>query len=208
MILCEVCRSQTPVHRSVHVTERGDLCFTCFNEEMAARMGVDFDNARLPSVVMKDATGESHAFDIVSRFCATGHAMDAVEVREGEARGYSFSVLGDFEIDAMALFGELYERMRQGLATRYVRRGELGWQLTEDDRLAGRIEWDDATNGEVPLLVIDGETFTWDQVGKMLMTYEGFVVEMKVRGHIETVSAPLRGRTGGRRDDDGSPAEG
>lgn len=70
--------------------------------------------------------GGSRTFDIVSRLCATGHVMEAIEVRQGDARGYSFAVLGDFEIDALALFGELYERMRQGLARRYLRRRELG----------------------------------------------------------------------------------
>lgn len=174
---------------------------------MATRMGVDFDNPRLAEVVLEDSVGERHTFDIVSRLCGSGHVMEALEVREGDARGYSFAVLGDFEIDAMALFGELYERMRQGLARRYLRRGELGWQLTEEDRLAGRIEWDDAKNGESPRLVIDGETFTWDQVGKMLMAYEGFVVEMEVRDRIETVSNLLSG-TSRDRDDDGSTTDG
>lgn len=206
-MICDVCRGPTPNHRSVHVTGRGDLCFTCFNDEMAARMGVDFHHAQLASVVLEDAEGESHTFDIVSRLCATGHVMEALEVREGEVRGYSFAVLGDFEVDAMALFGELYERMRQGLAARHVRRGDLGWQLTEGDRLSGRIEWDDARDGEVPCLVVDGKTFTWDQVGRMLMAYEGFFVEMKIRDHIEIVDDRLLGDAGDRRAG-GSPADG
>lgn len=114
-MICDVCRGPTPNHRSVHVTGRGNLGFACFNGEMAARLGVDFDHAQLASVVLEDAGAESHTFDIVSRLCATGHVMEALEVREGEVRGYSFVVLGDFEVDAMALFGELYDRMRQGL---------------------------------------------------------------------------------------------
>jgi hypothetical protein len=68
-MICDVCRSQTPNHRSVHVTGRGDLCFTCFNDEMATRIGVDFDNARLPGVVLEDSVGERRTFDIVSRLC-------------------------------------------------------------------------------------------------------------------------------------------
>ncbi len=198
-MICDVCRSPMPNHRSVHVTGRGDLCFACFNDEMATRMGVDFDHAQLASVVMEDAVGESHIFDIVSRISATGHVMEALEVRQGEVRGYSFAVLGDVEVDAMALFGELYERMRQGLAARHVQKGDLGWHLTEGDRLSGRIEWDDARDGEVPCVVVDGETFTWNQVGKMLMAYEGFVVEMIVRDHIEIVGDRLLGAAGNRR---------
>lgn len=200
-MICDVCRNSTPTHRSVHVTGRGDLCFSCFNDEMATMIGVDFDNTRLAEVVLEDSVGKSRTFDIVSRLCATGHVMEAIELREGDARGYAFAVLAGFEVDAMTLFGELYERMRQGLATRHLRKGELGWQLTEEDRLTGRIEWDDASNGEVPSVVVDGETFTWDQVGRMLMAYEGFVVEMKVRDRIEIVDDPLLGKSRGRRDD-------
>lgn len=201
-MICDVCRNSAPIHRSVHVAGRGDLCFSCFNGEMATKIGVEFDNARLAGVVLEDSVGESRTFDIVSRLCATGHVMEAIELREGDARGYSFAVLGGFEVDAMTLFGELYERMRRGLATRHLRKGTLGWQLTEEDRLTGRIKWDDATNGELPRLVVDGETFTWDQVGRMLMAYEGFIVEMKVRDHIEIVDDLLLGNSGGGRDDE------
>jgi hypothetical protein len=174
---------------------------------MAARMGIDFDHAQLASVVMEDAAGGNHTFDVVSRLCATGHVMEALEVREGEIRGNSFAVLASFEVDAMALFGELYERMRQGLAARHVQHGDLGWHLTEGDRLSGRIEWDDARDGQVPCVVVDGRTFTWDQVGKMLMAYEGFVVEMKVRDHIEIVDDRVLGvaadrKAGGSTTDD------
>lgn len=206
-MICDACRGATPNHRSVHVTGRGDLCFTCFNDEMATRMGVDFDKTQLASVVLEDTAGESHTFEIVSRLCATGHAMEALEVENGEARGYSFSVLGDFEVDAMALFGQLYERMRQGLAATHVREGDLGWQLTDDHRLSGRIEWDEAGGGEVPCVVVDGKSFTWNQVGKMLMAYEGFVVEMKIRDHTEIVDDRLLGDDGDRRAG-GSPTDG
>lgn len=88
-----------------------------------------------------------------------------------------------------------------------MRREDLGWQLTEGDRLSGRIERDDARDGEVPRVVVDGKTFTWDQVGKMLMAYEGFVVEMQIRDHIEIVDDRLLGDAGDRRAG-GSPADG
>jgi hypothetical protein len=57
-----------------------------------------------------------------------------------------------------------------------VHRTEFGWQLTERHRLVGRIEWDPDSDVRLPL-VIDGKAFTWEQVGHMLMTFEGFTLE-------------------------------
>ncbi len=40
--------------------------------------------------------------------------------------------------------------------------------------MRGRIEWDDAHDGCVPLLVIDGQEIDWDHFGRMLMGFEGW----------------------------------
>jgi hypothetical protein len=45
--------------------------------------------------------------------------------------------------------------------------------------------------GEVPLLMIDGRPFTWDQVGRMLMSFEGFTLRAFVSDRIEVVGGPL-----------------
>ena len=71
--------------------------------------------------------------------------------------------------------------MRDAVARRHVRRTDFGWQLTSDQRLVGRIEWDPQSNGRVPLVVIDGKAFSWEEVGRMLMTFEGFTLEARVR---------------------------
>ncbi|CEG22039.1 hypothetical protein BN1080_00959 [Planococcus massiliensis] len=33
---------------------------------------------------------------------------------------------------------------------------------------------------DVPLVVIDGTTYTWEEVGKMLMHYEGFQLKLEM----------------------------
>lgn len=186
-MICTVCSQSTPTHRMIHVLGQGDLCFACYNEEMARTMGVEFDDARLAPVVMDDVEGESHTFDIVSRLAATGHVMEAIEIRQDEARGYSFAVMGDAEAEALTLFARLYERMREGLATRHTRRGRFGRQLTDAATLTGRIESTPSTDHQIPTLVVDGEELSWNEVGRMLMTYEGFVVEVKIRDYLEIV---------------------
>ena len=44
----------------------------------------------------------------------------------------------------------------------------------------GQIEWDDEENGRVPRLVVDGKGYSWDELGRMLMSFEGFRLKMEV----------------------------
>jgi hypothetical protein len=117
--------------------------------------------------------------------------MDAIEIQGGEPRGYRFSILGDFEAEALTLFEQLYQRMRAALAVRHVEHGDLGWQLTKDDTLSGRIEADLEDDLRMPILVIDGKEFRWEEVGRMLMSFEGFTVELRIRDTIDVVGGPL-----------------
>jgi hypothetical protein len=72
------------------------------------------------------------------------------------------------------LFRALYDRIWRGLVVRHVDRGEFGWRIADAGHVVSRITWDPERAGEVPLLVIDGRPFTWDPVGRMLMSFEGF----------------------------------
>jgi len=165
---------------------------------MAARLGIDFDNTPIAPIVVTDVDGVRHRFEIRSMLVGTGHAMSAREVRHRDARGgYRFEILGDLEADAQDLFKLLRERIRQGLSVRHVQETEHGWQLTQAHRLSGVIEWDPETEGALPLLIVDGRPFTWDQIGRMMMTFEGFTLNAIVEDTIEVVGGPLAdGRLG------------
>jgi hypothetical protein len=188
---CVVCGCEPASFESVIVAGIGQHCFRCYNQDVARRMGVEFDNSSLAPVTLNDTEGVPHHFEIRSRLVPTGHVMEAIEIRKGQPRGYRFSVLGDFDADALTLFTQLYERMRAGLAVRHVRHGELGWQLTKDEILSGRIEADLEDDLGMPILVIDGKEFRWDEVGRMLMTFEGFTVDIRIRDTIDVVGGPL-----------------
>jgi hypothetical protein len=94
-------------------------------------------------------------------------------------------VLGDVHADSWDLFQRLYEKMRREMAIRHVERTTHGWQVGREQCLVGRIGWDSETNGRVPLLVIDGRPFTWEEVGRMLMTFEGFTLHARIEDTIE-----------------------
>jgi hypothetical protein len=154
-------------------------------------MGVEFDNTPLQPVTVSDCDGVNHTFEFRSMLVATGHALYARERLPKGREGYEFSVLGDFDANVWDLFRLLYDRIRRGLAVRHVEHGELGWRITDARRLDGRITWDPDRGGEVPLLVIDGRPFTWDEVGRMLMSFEGFTLRAVVDDTIEVVGGPL-----------------
>ena len=189
---CGLCGKVLRPYDSISVAEVGERCYRCFNEELAERLGVDFDNTPIAPIVVTDVDGVRHRFEIRSMLVGTGHAMSAREVRHRDARGgYRFEILGDLEADAQDLFKLLRERIRQGLSVRHVQETEHGWQLTQAHRLSGVIEWDPETQGALPLLIVDGRTFTWDQIGRMMMTFEGFTLNAIVEDTIEVVGGPL-----------------
>ncbi len=205
---CGVCGKSLRPNDSISVADVGERCYRCFNEELADRLGIAFDNTPIAPIVVADADGVRHRFEIRSLLVGTGHAMYA---REGKSRdaagGYRFEILGDLEANAQDLVELLRERIRQGLSARHVQQNEQGWQLTPAHRLSGVIEWDPDTEGGLPLLIVDGRTFTWDQVGRMLMTFEGCTLNAVVEDIIEVVGGPLAdGRLGSQASSQLAPA--
>lgn len=189
---CGLCRKILRAHDAISIAGVGDRCYRCFNDETADRLGVDFDNTAMPPFAITDVDGVRHRFETRSMLVPTGHAMYAREIGRPAAKGgYRFEILGDLEADAHDLFTCLCERIREGLSVRHVEETEHGWQLTQLHRLRGVIEWDRETGGELPLLIVDGRPFTWDQVGRMLMAFEGFTLNATVQDSIEVIGGPL-----------------
>ena len=163
---CGACGTPLGAFETIHVAGQGLRCYPCFNRERAGRLGIDFDEPQFQAIVLEDADGAPHTFKIRSMLVATGHEMEALEIVDDSPAGYRFAVLGDHEADAWELFQMLYAKMRREIATRHVHRTEFGWQLTSDQRL------------------------TWEQVGHMLMTFEGFILEGRIKDTIEAAGDP------------------
>lgn len=184
---CGSCGRPLGSFETIHVAGEGPRCYSCFNREAADRLGVDFDEPQFQPIVLEDTDGTPHTFQIRSMLVPTGYEMEALEIVDDGRAGYRFAVLGDFEADAWELFQRLYANMRREVAIRHVQRTEFGWQLASNHRLLGRIELDPDSDGRLPLVVIDGKAFTWDQVGRMLMTFEGFTLDTRVKDTIEVI---------------------
>lgn len=189
--ICVVCGEPFYGYEGISVAGEGHHCMPCYNTTTAVRMGIDFDQVDLAPVTLKDVDGQDHTFHVQSRLAPTGHVLEAFEVREGAPAGYRFAVLGDFEADAMSLFALVFDKMRRALATKQVHRGEHGWELELDESVTGRIEADLEGDQRLPIVTINGREFGWEQLGHMLMTFEGFNLELRARDSIEVVGGPL-----------------
>jgi len=62
---------------------------------------------------------------------------------------------------------------------------ELGLQIADHRVVRASIDWDDAQKGHVPLLIIDGQEITWEEFGRMLMSFEGFQFKLEVADQSE-----------------------
>ena len=182
---CDACGQSTPGYDIVHCgsIERGyhRLCNRCFNIEIAKATGLkEFEHARFEPVGLTDCLGELHEFHFRTHLFGTGVAIDAFELRSGEPAGYFFEIIGEPEVDLLALLGRLIEKMRRALSIKHLKDGDYGMQIADGGVVRGRIEWDDAHDDQLPLLVIDGRKIDWNQFGRMLMSHEGALFRLTI----------------------------
>ena len=169
----------------VHFDEE-KLCLDCYNGRMEKQFGVAA--TRYPEgVSIRDGLGEVHHFQLRKRLDPLGIFMEAEELESG---GYDFKVQGDLCGDQGELLLKLIAKAERGMAERYVEKRTFPngqtYHSIKDNRLAGRVEWNQADRDK-PLLAVDGQSYTWEEVGNMLMAYEGFQVKLEMKDSYEEV---------------------
>jgi len=163
-----------------------ELCTRCFNTEVAESDGlIEFEHIDFSPIDLTDCAGNTHHFHFRTRLLGPGVAVDALEIRDGQPGGYQFQVIGDPEGDLLTLLARLIEKIRRALSVKHIREGEHGVQIGDNQVVRGRIKWDAAEEGRVPMLVIDGREFSWDEFGRMVMTFEGWQFKMEIRDKSE-----------------------
>jgi hypothetical protein len=160
-IRCDVCSRAAPSYDIVSCgsIEHGyrQLCGKCFNAEVAQFVGLNaFGDPNFQPVVIANCNGVLHEFQFRTHRFGDGVAIDAFELRDGSPAGSQFQIIGDPHDDLLVLLGKLIERMRLSLSVKYLTNGSHGLQIDDHQVVKGRIEWDSALEGQVPLLIIDG----------------------------------------------------
>lgn len=183
-VRCEACSAELPSYDTVSYGSIEDgyrmLCTKCLNADVASRIGLDeFENVQFDQIAMTDAAGKAHEFHFRTHLLGSMVSLEAFELKRGAPGGYQFQIIGDPEDDPLALLGRLVERMRRSLAVKHIEQSERGIHIV-DKTVRARIGWDDATDGQVPLLIIDGQEVSWDEFGRMLMTFEGWQFKLEI----------------------------
>src|SRR5438128_1741259 len=184
---CEDCGVATPgydtVSLSLSATTTRLLCTRCCNARIAKRAGLPFEHPNFAPLILEDVSGVRHTFHVQTRHGGDHIALDAFELKDGRPGGYQFQVLGEPTQDPSKMFQQLVERLRRALGRRHIEETAHGPEISRsgaDWIVRGQIEWDDAEGGELPRLVIDGRSYSWYDVGRMLMTFEGFQVKLEI----------------------------
>jgi hypothetical protein len=185
MISCESCTRPVPDYNVVGygADDSGErqLCRRCFNLETAQAGRINFERVHFACIAMTDAAGQSHGFQFrASAALGGGILLEAFERSPPEPCGYEFAVLGQTPVDLFDLKALLLQRMRRGLAQRYLELTAEGDSQIIGTQIQGRITSDIEPDG-VPILVIDGREVSWREFGRMLMTFEGFELRLDLR---------------------------
>jgi hypothetical protein len=181
---CEGCGQVTPNYDIVHYgsIDSGyrDLCGRCVNADIARRCGVeDFEHVSLAPVAMADRSGTMHEFHFRTSLFGDIVSIEAFELKSGHPAGYQFQIVGDPEDERFALMARLIERMRRSLSVSYRSDDGDGLQIA-DRTVCGRIDCDLDQPLRTPQVVIDGREISWEDFGRMLMTFEGWQFKLQV----------------------------
>lgn len=189
---CEECGHQAPSFEIVNCgsPQKGyrKLCRRCFNATIAQNAGLaSFEHVEFDSIRLKDSGGQLHTFHFRTFLFGTGVALDAFELRKGQPAGYQFQVIAEPEEDLFAMLARLIAKIQRALALRHIEDAEYGLRITDAGVVRGLIECDAAQGGSLPLLVIDGREISWEELGRCVMSFEGFQFKMEIRDNSEEI---------------------
>jgi hypothetical protein len=144
---------------------------------MSEELEVDLEQL-IETFSLKDCQGISRTFYVERRIHPTGIYLEAAENIEF---GYKFAVHGELNSNQPELLNKLIEKARKGIGKQYLETkvfpSRQAYNTISNSQITGLIEYDE-TSKESPLVIIDGKPFTWEEVGKMLMAYEGFQIKL------------------------------
>lgn len=187
MTICDSCKTEI-TGQVFHLTDPvvgGTYCTDCYNRVVSEYLGSDFEDIEFEPLRIKDAYGKKHTFHFETVLVPTGMAIEADERLKVDKGGYKFSILGDFDCDQRSLQSMLVQRIRKALKQKHLEKNEMNKSYNLSDIVRGRIDYDHDIDG--PSIVIDGKSFSLDELGRMLMTYEGFQFRLEFNDPSEEV---------------------
>lgn len=185
---CQWCSKESNGYGMVVLTEKeGEdsqlICGGCFNEYMVNIYELEDFESYQKETILFDCNDIEHSFQIQNRIHLTGVSWEAVEFLEGDKTGYLFQINQEFDEDPSIALERLYKKIEIGLSKKFIeRKVSFGQEFNSiiDEVVEGRIEWDEEYEGSIPKLIIDGKEYSFYELGRMLMTYEGWNFKLEI----------------------------
>ncbi|GGF22816.1 hypothetical protein GCM10010954_22020 [Halobacillus andaensis] len=153
------------------------FCRSCYNHRMADELGIEYKE-QINSFSVMDHSGEKRHFEVEEHLHPEGFYIEA---RESQQDGYLFAVDGELHEKIERLIAKLKNKVKRGVSQSFIQvssfpNGEIVHRLKRD-QLLGRIEYDEEHTG--PKVIVDGRRYSWEELGRMLLTYEGFQIKIE-----------------------------
>ena len=178
---CSACGANVSPYDGVSVEYKEGtklLCSRCYNESMAEYLGLDYEHVSFDPLTLQDLDGVPHTFQFRPHIFGDQLSLEALET--GPDEGYEFSVIAEAEQDLFVTFQTLFERIRRELGRRHIEPEGSGYRITQEDVVRGQITDDPDSVEQMPLLIIDGKSITWEELGRMLAPNAGFRFKLEI----------------------------
>ncbi len=181
---CEMCHeNDVEVHLTLSTGQTICICQECHANIAADYVGLDLIPFKAGMCEFTGIRGKKHKFHISRKVHSMGISYEAQEVTGNNNPGFSTAVLGSLDCDQQLLYKKLENKIKKIIFKRYLKsqRNPYGGRHTriKDNVVVGRIIYDE-NQDSIPGLVIDGKLYSWDELGRMLMSYEGFQFKLKI----------------------------
>jgi hypothetical protein len=185
---CQWCGKEPNGFEMVVLTvEEGEppqsICRDCYNEFTADMLEIEDYKDFEKEVTFEDCDGREHRFHIGKMINPTGIFWNAIEFIGDGKVGYSFEVHQDFEEDSNDALDRLYKKIRNGLSKKFIKRRIVqGQELVsiKENVVEGRIEWDDRYDDRAPKFIMDGQEYSLEEFGRILMSCEGWNFRLEI----------------------------
>jgi hypothetical protein len=125
-----------------------------------------------------DCAGKRRRF--VLRIYGNGQFLEAREVLAGDVPGARIAL--PVKRGAAPPWGDIRKRIRERLSRRDLVKDENGRLVLVADVLRGQLTW---SNDDGLALVVDDVIMPWEEVGRLLSSYEGFAIHVEIRDPVE-----------------------
>ncbi len=154
------------------------ICNDCYNQGLAQRAGIDYRPLRAKTLTVQGIKGTEHVFSLTQLIHGNSLGIIAQEVTENDTPGFRFSVQGEVNEKQADLLERLTRKIEKNISAHYVGHHRFTGRtvpIINGFTVAGRVEASSSSeSSETPTLVIDGKSYSWEELGRLITKFEGF----------------------------------